>query len=149
MSIIKLYLNKNLDDLKKKFIREAIKGDNEAAKKIIAADESVVNYQDEKSGITGLMIFVSDGCGSMVDHICNLPGADVTLEDHFGRSAGLMAIAVGRSDIGKRIDERITQDILSFDPNFFNRAAALAGKDKATNIVRLFANPKGESDPSP
>lgn len=148
MSLVNLYFRENLDNINKEFIRAAIAGDTDEAKRLIEQEPNVVNYQDERSGLTGLMIFTADGCGSMVDLICGLPEADVTLEDKRGRTAGFMAIAIGREDIRQRIDDRVTEELFLLDPEL--REDELDDDTPSSDVVIRFpGRPKGGSDPSP
>lgn len=139
VSILNLYIQEELEDFKKQFIREAIKGNIDEAKKIITEDASVVNFQDEATGISGLMIFAGDGCYTMVDYICGVPEVDVTLQDVHGRSAGIMALTIGRQDIMLRIGERMNEDIDKFDPDLSE-----GSNDKSNPSAKIipFGKPK-------
>lgn len=146
MSIIFKYFTQDMDELEDRFIRAALSGDIKTAEAILEMRPSVVNHQDEETGLTGLMIFAADGVYSMVERISAVPEVKFWLEDAHGRSAELMAIVVGRRDIADLIAEQQISRMETLEPQNAMRQSEFDRNE--SNVVR-FPIKSNPNDPSP
>lgn len=95
-SVIELMIRKKYDEVRGEVLR----------------NPACINDRDPRSGVTLLHIACGRGSTPLVEFLCEQPGIDLMVQDHFGRFAFQLAWVISREDLIHIIHRALLGDML-------------------------------------
>jgi len=74
---------------------------------VLSEDPSLINFQDDATGLTGLHVAVADGAVAIARYLLSVPHIDPTIRDFRGRDALDLAIGLGHQPLIQMISRSV------------------------------------------